>query len=160
MLSGQLGSGDGYAESRELKTLTSIAIAGLVILGLYVGREVLIPVALAILLSFALAPLVELIRRSGLNRAPAVIIAFIITLGIITSLGAVIASQISGLIPNIPGYTATLGAKVENVQDLFQKQISNISDTFNDLSRRPSARVSIFWYRDSNQPLQIRTPSP
>ena len=50
-------------------TLLSIA---LVVAGLYFARDVLIPIALAVLLSFLLAPAVARLQRAGMRRAMAV----------------------------------------------------------------------------------------
>jgi predicted PurR-regulated permease PerM len=45
------------------QALTSpLIVAALIMVGLYVGRDVLIPIAIAILLSFVLGPLVNLLR--------------------------------------------------------------------------------------------------
>jgi len=45
---------------------------------LYFGREVLIPVTLAMLLSFVLSPLVELLRRIWLGRILSVVLAVVL----------------------------------------------------------------------------------
>ena len=43
---------------RRGATLINLAVAALIIAALYVGREIFVPVALAVLLSFVLAPFV------------------------------------------------------------------------------------------------------
>jgi predicted PurR-regulated permease PerM len=58
--------------------LGPLGVAALIIAALYVGREVFVPVALAILLSFVLAPLIRLVQRAGVPRAIAVVIVVII----------------------------------------------------------------------------------
>ena len=50
-----------------------VGMIALVIAGLFVGREVFVPVALAILLSFVLAPLIRLLQKLHVPRALAVI---------------------------------------------------------------------------------------
>jgi predicted PurR-regulated permease PerM len=52
-------------------TLQGLLIGAIVIAGLYFGREVLLPLALAILLSFVLTPPLLLLRRIKLPRAVA-----------------------------------------------------------------------------------------
>ena len=54
-----------------------------VIAGLYFAREVLIPVTLAILLSFVLSPVVALLRRGRIPRAPAVLVSVLFALGLL-----------------------------------------------------------------------------
>ena len=56
------------AETPGLAGLLTLAVAVVVIAGLYLGRTVLIPITLAVLLSFLLAPLVDLLRRIRLGR--------------------------------------------------------------------------------------------
>src|ERR1700722_7458088 len=76
---------------------------GVVIVGaLYIGREVLIPITLAVLLSFVLAPLVDLLRRIRLGRVAAVLRAVLLALVVILVLGGVIGTQVAGLAGDMP----------------------------------------------------------
>jgi predicted PurR-regulated permease PerM len=69
--------------------VTLITVA-LVVTALYVGRAVFIPIAIAILLSFVLAPLVRLLRRWRVPRVPSVgfvvLLAFAILAGMAITL--------------------------------------------------------------------------
>src|SRR6476660_4542560 len=49
--------------------LGPLGVAALIIAALYVGREVFVPIALAILLSFVLAPLIRLLQHIHVPRA-------------------------------------------------------------------------------------------
>src|SRR5215217_7928186 len=77
--------------------LMTLAVAVVVLGGLYLGREVFVPMVLAVLLAFVIAPLVDLLRRWRLGRVPAVIVAVLVALGIILSLGTVIGFQVADL---------------------------------------------------------------
>ena len=68
------------AETPSLRGLTTLAVTVVIVAALYFGREVLVPITLAILLSFVLAPLVNLIRRTRIGRVPAVILSVLIAL--------------------------------------------------------------------------------
>jgi predicted PurR-regulated permease PerM len=68
------------AETPSLRGLLTIAVAVVVVAGLYFGRSMLIPITLAILLSFLLAPLVNLLRRMHLGRIPSVLLAVLLAL--------------------------------------------------------------------------------
>src|SRR4051812_50143274 len=63
------------AETPGLTGLLTLAVGVVVVAGLYLGRTVLIPITLAVLLSFMLAPLVNLLRRIHLGRVPSVLLA-------------------------------------------------------------------------------------
>jgi predicted PurR-regulated permease PerM len=50
--------------------LANVLVAALLVAAVYFGREVLLPIALAVLLSFVLAPPVRLLQRLNLPRSP------------------------------------------------------------------------------------------
>jgi predicted PurR-regulated permease PerM len=104
------------AETPGLRGLTTLAVSVVVVAGLYLGREVLIPITLAILLSFVLAPLVELFRRMHLGRVPSVVLAVFIAVSMILAIGGVIGIQIAGLADDVPKYEATIREKINAAQ--------------------------------------------
>ncbi len=57
------------ASSPELRTLVAVAVGAIVVATLYIAQDVLIPMTLAVMLSFVLSPLVDVLRRIGLWRA-------------------------------------------------------------------------------------------
>jgi len=99
--------------------LTDVVVGAVVVGALYFGREVLIPITLAILLSFVLSPLMELLRRLWLPRVVAALFAVLIAIGVITALGGIIGTQIAGLAGQVPQYQTTVETKVESLQKLL-----------------------------------------
>jgi predicted PurR-regulated permease PerM len=97
--------------------LLTLMVGVVVLAALYVGRDVFLPVVLAILLAFVLAPFVNLMRRWYLGRVPAVIIAVLVALGIIVSLGGVIGFQLAGLAGDLPQYQSTIQSKVGSLRE-------------------------------------------
>jgi predicted PurR-regulated permease PerM len=79
---------------------------------LYVARDVLIPLALAILLSFLLAPAANLLERWKLGRAAAT--AIVVTLGfsIIGAVGWVAANEAVSLAAKLPEYRENITVKM------------------------------------------------
>jgi len=94
--------------------------AGLIILALYYGQAVLVPFALAVILCFALAPAVRLLRRMGLPNAPAVIVVVVVAFGAICTLGAVVTQQVSHLAQEIPRYQLILKDKIKTLKAAAQ----------------------------------------
>ena len=84
---------------------------------LYVGQDVFLPVVLAILLAFVLAPFVDVMRKWHMGRVPAVIIAVLVALGIILSLGTIIGFRVAGLASGIPRYQTTIESKVGSLRE-------------------------------------------
>ncbi len=100
-----------------LSGLMTLAVGVVVLAALYVGQDVFLPVVLAILLAFVLAPFVEVLRRWRLGRVPSVIIAVLVALGIIVSLGAVIGFQLASLATDLPRYQTTIETKVGSLRE-------------------------------------------
>ena len=66
--------------------LSTVLVVVVVIGALYFAREVLVPIALALLLSFVLAPLVRILSNWYVPRALSVLIAVLVAFGVIFSL--------------------------------------------------------------------------
>ncbi|MCE9606994.1 MAG: AI-2E family transporter [Planctomycetia bacterium] len=100
---------------------------------LYFGREVLLPFALAVLLSFLLAPAVERLERWKLGRIPSVLImvtALFLGLGV---LSYVAVQQLYDLAKRLPDYKENIAHKVELVRSNGDGALSSISNIFNDI---------------------------
>ena len=84
---------------------------------LYFGRDIFIPLAVAILFTFTLAPLVSILRMVRVPRPVAVVAVVIGAFAAIFMFGAVVASQLGTLAQNIPLYQSNLEAKVKVIKD-------------------------------------------
>ncbi|WP_267389741.1 AI-2E family transporter [Sphingomonas sp. GC_Shp_3] len=115
------------ASAPELKTLAAVAVGTLVIAALYFGQEVLIPITLAVMLSFVLSPVVNFLQRLRLWRAPAVIITVLTALGVLGLVATLIGSQAASLTANAPQYAQTIEAKVQGVQGFAVSRLASIT---------------------------------
>ena len=118
------------AETPGVTSLVTLCVGVVVISGLYLAREVLIPITLSVLLSFVLAPLVGLLRRTGLPRVPSVLLAVLVALGIVGALGALIGTQIAQLAGDIPTYATTIEKKVSTVRGYTVEQVATLMHRF------------------------------
>lgn len=85
----------------------------LVIVGLYFGREVLIPFVLAVLAAFVLAPMVSRAERLGIRRAGAILLVSVVSFGTVAGLGWIVFEQMYSLSQSLPSYEANIREKVE-----------------------------------------------
>jgi predicted PurR-regulated permease PerM len=97
-------------------TLQGLLIGAIVIAALYFGREVLLPLALAILLSFVLTPPLLRLRRLKVPRVLAVGIVVATAFGIIFALGWMMSREATDLAAALPTYRATLSEKIESLR--------------------------------------------
>ena len=99
--------------------LTNMAVAALIIAALYFGREIFVPLALAVLLSFVLAPFVIRLHSWRIPRTASVLLVVFFGFSIIFSLGGLMVSQATRLAAKLPGYQETLSDKVESLRGLM-----------------------------------------
>ena len=92
--------------------ITVVAVVAI----LYFAKDVLLPLAIALLLSFALAPIVSFLRRRGLPRIIAVGTSVFIAFCAIAMVAGLAAMQISTLASNIPTYQENVVSKVRSLR--------------------------------------------
>src|SRR5271165_5466357 len=83
-----------------------------IIAAMSLAAEVLKPLALAVLLSFALAPLAGFFEQRRLPRAIAVVLTVALALGSLSGIGYVVVRQLSTLAYELPSYQAEIQRKV------------------------------------------------
>ncbi len=110
--------------------------------GLYLGREVLIPITLSVLLSFLLAPLVGLLRRIRLPKVPAVLLSVLAALGVILMLGGLIGTQLASLAQDVPRYQSTVQHKVASVRDFATSRMNQLNSRFGRATRSTAPAAS------------------
>ncbi len=108
-----------------------------VIAAIYVARDVLIPFALAALLSFLLALPVRGLRRLGLPQAGAVTLVMLGTLLAAISLGVLISRQAQLLATDLPRYEVNIRDKIRAFKDWESGEgfFTKLRSTFSDLGR-------------------------
>jgi predicted PurR-regulated permease PerM len=79
------------------------------------GRDIFVPIALAVLLSFVLAPGVRALQRISVKQSVAVVIIVVLGFGAIGTLAVAVGSQIAGLGADLPRYQSTIRNKITNI---------------------------------------------
>lgn len=102
-------------EQREvLSGKESALIPGILIVAvLYFAREVFVPLALAGLLAFLLAPAATRLERWGFKRIPAALCVIVLSLSAVGALGWVVMGQIYNLAVELPRYQGNVTGKIE-----------------------------------------------
>jgi len=118
-------------------TLQGLLIATIVIGGLYFGREVLLPLVIAILLTFVLTPPVRLLRRFKVPRALAVGIVVATAFAIIGGLGWIVSQEATKIVSELPNYRLTLSQKIQSLRESAgeSKVLEKAGDVLSDLKR-------------------------
>jgi predicted PurR-regulated permease PerM len=103
-----------YAVSGQV--MMTVIFAVVIVAALYIGRDILMPFALAVLLSFILAPLVRKLQQWYVPRGLAVTSVVLLAFAVIFVLGAVIVSQVNQLASDLPRYQWTLKEKIQSLR--------------------------------------------
>jgi predicted PurR-regulated permease PerM len=151
--------------------LTNMAVAALIIAALYFGREIFVPFALAVLLSFVLAPFVMRLRSWRIPRTIAVLVVVVIGFSIIFSLGGLMVSQATRLAAKLPGYQQTLSDKIESLRGLMggsgtlEQASTVLKELKTELQHRDAAGRSAdseLTRQPSDKPIpvEVRQPDP
>jgi predicted PurR-regulated permease PerM len=104
---------------------------------LYYGREIIIPIALAVLLSFVLAPLVRLVQRLRIPRSLAVVSVVVIAFAFIFAMGSLLATQLAQLAGDLPRYQSTISEKIQSFRETTAGRgtLERASSMLKDLSK-------------------------
>ncbi|RPI81015.1 MAG: AI-2E family transporter, partial [Chloroflexi bacterium] len=124
---------------RSTGTLPSLIAFGsfvLIIACLYWAQAVLIPIALAIMLTFLLSPVAGALERTGLGRLPSVIIIVVLTFSLLATIGWVVTIEFTSLGNELPKYTGNTRQKISDVRgagkggalENVQKAIDEVKD--------------------------------
>ncbi|MBB2963043.1 AI-2E family transporter [Methylobacterium sp. R2-1] len=105
------------AETPKGPLASSLVVFAIIVAGLFLAREVLIPIAIAVLLSFVLGPLVNFLRRLRLGRAVAVLVSVLFAAGLIAAVSTVIGVQVAELAQDVPRYQRTVERKIEGLRN-------------------------------------------
>lgn len=165
------------AQDQTFKLLKGVAgaiLAALIVATLYVGREVFVAIALAILLSFVLAPLVQALEDWRVPRALSVTGVVLLAFLVIFGLGGVIATQVTELAGDLPRYESNMRAKIQSLRGTAttNNPLERAADVLQDLGKElnkpkesPPASASpepraVAGQEAKPIPVEVRQPPP
>lgn len=124
------------AESLEM--ISNLLLAAFVFAVLYFGRELLVPLALAALLTFLLAPLVTKLHR-WLGRVGAVLFVVAMMFCATGFVGWVLTRQAVDLATQLPNYKENISSKLRDIKLPQSSSMKGITDTIEALKNDVSA---------------------
>ena len=152
------------AETPKTALVSPVLVSATIIAGLYFGREIFIPIAIAVLLSFVLGPLVALLRRWHLPRVVAVGAAVVFTLGVVAALATLIGVQVASLAGDVPRYRSTIERKVEGLRDSpaahLAAYVANIGRVLHDAGNGDKAQKPAAEAKPGKRPEATPEPNP
>jgi predicted PurR-regulated permease PerM len=149
---------------------SNFIVGAVVVAVLYFTRAILVPIALAVLLSFVLAPLVRLLQRLRVPRSIAVMGAVTAALTVSLSLATMVMVEVNQLANDLPRYQSTLSDKMHNLRDAVGRAgLLNASSMLKSLDRElksqdrgdtPADRPSLSGGPASKTPIPVEVHQP
>jgi len=136
-------------ERRPRADLGALLGIFLVIAALYFGRPLLMPLALALLVTFLLAPLVGRLERIGLGRTLSVVVMLLMLVAAAGGIGWMVAREASVLADEIPQYRTNLRAKIKDLRGPLgslsgaAEEINQLGDAIEKQEGRPAPKVEV-----------------
>ena len=109
---------------------------------LYLARDVLIPLALAILLAFLLAPAVRGLERLRLGRLASTLVVVAIGFAVIGAVGWIAANQAVSVAAKLPEYRENIRAKIRSLRHAPEGKISKAAEAIQELENEAAPRAA------------------
>lgn len=111
------GVGAGVTGGGDVVTVAATLVSATVIIAaLYYGQDVLIPLAFAFLIGFALNPPVMWLRRRGVPKVIAIVTVMTVVLVLLAGLFVVLGTQLRSLGEQLPTYQSTINSKFNDLK--------------------------------------------
>ncbi|MDP9158699.1 MAG: AI-2E family transporter [Acidobacteriota bacterium] len=152
---------ESSTSNSKLLTLVTIVVA---IGGVYLGRAILMPLALAVVFAFLLTPIVIQLEKWHFKRVPAVFIVLIVCLLGIGAGGWNITGQVTDVLTQLPAYRSNIRSKIHSVQARkgnFTRATDTVTQLSNDLTAASQNAASKESGRKSqSQPIPVQVAQP
>src|SRR5580704_7760397 len=121
-----MASSEPFAKLSWMLTLASIAV---VTGALYLAKGILVPLTLAVLLSFLLSPLCDRLERWRLGRIPAVVVTAMLAFTLLGVVAWMAVVQMTNLAPKMPQYQDNIQAKLRSTNNYVGNLLSKLTRT-------------------------------
>lgn len=115
--------------SRSIVVLAVLAS----IAALHFAADVLVPVAMSVLLAFALAPLVKRLERIRIPRVPAVCAVMVLFVSVVIALGWVLHGQALQLATDLPRYKTNISTKLAAIRGNSTSALDRATATLKEI---------------------------
>ena len=123
-------NGTGQVRPTATVLLTVIVVVAV----LRLAQDLFVPLALAVLLTFVLSPIVARLQHWHFNRLIAVIVSLCLALALVVGVGDVIFGQFSDLAHQLPHYEQTLREHITHLRGFLRGGITDSLDALDRLA--------------------------
>lgn len=139
--------------SQSLATISNVLLSAFVISALYFGRDLLVPLALAALLTFLLSPVVTRLQH-WVGKIAAILMAVSMMFCVVAGIGWVVTNQAIDLANELPSYKENIRAKLKSIHmPAGGGPIIKVSNALEDLKKDiPGTEKSVLKSKEKSAP--------
>ena len=121
--------------AKDTARLLTLVAAVVVIGTLYFARVMLVPLALAVLFTFVLSPLVGGLERIHFPRFVAIILVVTTTVAGVGLLGYTVADQLIDVTNQLPSYKTNIKAKIDAIHSPKSRRLDKAADAMKEIGK-------------------------
>jgi predicted PurR-regulated permease PerM len=125
----------GFATRPKLRSNAGAIILLGTIAALYFARQIFIPFAFALILTFLLTPVVAFLHKLRLGRVVSVLITLLVSVAVAGGIGWVIANQLVDVVNQLPLYRQNIRAKIDALHTPVQGQLGQAAESVKEIVR-------------------------
>ena len=143
-----------------VKSVLVLGAVAVVVAALYLAKGVLVPLTLAVLLSFLFSPVCNWLERRRLGRIWAVLVTAMLGSAVLGFAAWMAVIQMTALAPKMPEYQRNLQARLHAVNEYFIAALSKATSTAQDMGQDlPQAKKADGPLGTEEQPYSVRVLS-
>jgi predicted PurR-regulated permease PerM len=121
--------------AKDISRILTLVAAVVVIAALYFARVMLVPLALAVLFSFVLAPLVTALERIRIPRFLAIFLVVGISVSGIAIMGWTVGNQLIDVTNQLPSYKTNIKEKIDAIRNPKNRRLDKAADAMKELGK-------------------------
>jgi predicted PurR-regulated permease PerM len=123
------------SSAKDISRILTLVAAVVVITALYFARVMLVPLALAVLFTFVLAPLVSAVERIRIPRFIAIFLVVGITVSGIGIMGWTVGNQLIDVTNQLPSYKTNIKEKIDAIRNPKNRRLDKAADAMKELGK-------------------------
>jgi predicted PurR-regulated permease PerM len=123
------------SSAKNISRILTLVAAVVVITALYFARVMLVPLALAVLFTFLLAPLVSVLERIRIPRFVAIFLVVGIAVSGIGVMGWTVGNQLIDVTNQLPSYKTNIREKIDTIRNPKNRRLDKAANAMKELGK-------------------------
>lgn len=131
----------GSHSTENSSNLPSLVTAVVGVAALYFGREVLVPITVAILLTVLLSPITSRLEKYHFGKSLAALTVWLAAMILIAFVGWLVVNQGLHMVTQIPTYSDTISDKIQSIQGAKNSSLGKAAASIHQLGQQLSNAI-------------------